>query len=267
MFDEKVYSKKYYSKNSDRLKLSHKEYYDKNKERIKSSRKKYYDKNKEKIKERNRKYSKAKRHRPIMGIIRHCKLCGKEFKTYPSKIKIGGGKFCSLKCVGKWSHLYNRGKKGAGYKYGPVEKVCQVCGKKFTIRRYFEKKGWGKYCSKKCMGVAQGLRQQGINNPRYKDGRTPENVKIRKSIEGRLWREAVFARDNYTCQKCGQHGWHLNAHHIKDFAEFIELRTSIKNGITFCKNCHDEFHRLFGRKKNSELQIRKFLSEQLLLCH
>jgi len=93
----------------------------------------------------------------------------------------------------------------------------------------------------------------------WQGGITPKNLKIRKSIEIRLWREAVFTRDDYTCQKCGQYGWHLNAHHIKDFAEFIELRTSIKNGITFCEKCHRKFHRLFGLKNNNEGQLREFL--------
>lgn len=31
-------------------------------------------------------------------MIKNCKVCNKEFKTYPSKIKIGRGKYCSQKC-------------------------------------------------------------------------------------------------------------------------------------------------------------------------
>lgn len=53
----------------------------------------------------------------------------------------------------------------------------------------------------------------------------------------RLWREAVFARDNWTCQKCKIMGGELNPHHIKNFAECPELRTSIENGITLCEKC------------------------------
>ena len=36
-----------------------------------------------------------------MALIKNCKECGKEFKTYPSKIKIGRGKYCSKKCSNK----------------------------------------------------------------------------------------------------------------------------------------------------------------------
>ena len=31
-------------------------------------------------------------------VVKHCLICNKEFKTYPSKIKIGRGKYCSSQC-------------------------------------------------------------------------------------------------------------------------------------------------------------------------
>lgn len=36
-----------------------------------------------------------------------------------------------------------------------VEKKCRVCGKKILIKKYHAKKGWGKYCSKKCQAKTQ----------------------------------------------------------------------------------------------------------------
>ena len=69
-------------------------------------------------------------------------------------------------------------------------------------------------------------------------GITPENIIIRESIEYRLWREAVFARDNWTCQNCRDKGGKLHAHHIKSFAYYPELRFAIDNGQTLCKYCH-----------------------------
>jgi hypothetical protein len=108
-----------------------------------------------------------------------------------------------------------------------------------------------------------GDAERGAKNWNYKGGITPENKNIRKGIELRLWREAVFARDNWTCQKCGKRGEDLQAHHILNFADFPELRTSIENGITLCKNCHDRFHKIYSKKNNTKEQLEEFLKGKL----
>lgn len=72
----------------------------------------------------------------------------------------------------------------------------------------------------------------------WKGGITPKNHKIRTSLEYRLWRTAVFERDNYTCIWCDKKGVELNADHIKPFAYFPELRFAVNNGRTLCIDCH-----------------------------
>ncbi len=73
----------------------------------------------------------------------------------------------------------------------------------------------------------------------YKNGL---NKKRRWDVEYRIWREQVFDRDSYTCQKCKTKGIYLQAHHIESFKYVKELRYDIGNGITLCKECHKEFH-------------------------
>jgi len=36
-----------------------------------------------------------------------------------------------------------------------IKKKCMVCGKAISIKEYHVKKGWGKYCSKKCQAKEQ----------------------------------------------------------------------------------------------------------------
>lgn len=102
---------------------------------------------------------------------------------------------------------------------------------------------------------------KGDKSPSWKGGITPQNRIIRASIEYRLWREAVFARDNYTCQSCGERGRILHSHHNKNFADYPELRTSIENGTTLCRECHIEFHKEYGKRNNTKEQLDEFLSK------
>lgn len=89
--------------------------------------------------------------------------------------------------------------------------------------------------------VSQKLR--GENGPNWKGGVTPLHESIRKSVEYKLWRTAVFERDGYTCVWCFAKNGNgkttvLHADHIKRFAEYPELRFAIDNGRTLCAPCH-----------------------------
>ena len=93
----------------------------------------------------------------------------------------------------------------------------------------------------------------------YIDGRTPENIRIRKSVEYKLWHKSNLERDYFTCQRCGEHGGTLRVHHINNFADFPELRLAINNGITFCEKCHRLFHQIYREHNNTKEQLNEFL--------
>lgn len=85
----------------------------------------------------------------------------------------------------------------------------------------------------------------GDKNWNWKDGATPINIALRNSFEYEEWRRAVFERDLYTCQDCGEIGGYLHADHIKSFALFPELRLEVSNGRTVCVPCH--YKKTFGK--------------------
>ncbi len=73
-------------------------------------------------------------------------------------------------------------------------------------------------------------------------------ARVRKSYEYAQWRIAVFVRDNWTCQKCGARSGngketYLEAHHIKSYTKYPELRFEISNGITYCLKCHKKINK------------------------
>lgn len=80
------------------------------------------------------------------------------------------------------------------------------------------------------------------NNPElchsWKGGVTPINNRIRRSLNMRLWRTAIFMRDDYTCVSCHQRGGRLHADHVKPFALYPNLRFKLSNGRTLCVKCH-----------------------------
>jgi 5-methylcytosine-specific restriction endonuclease McrA len=97
----------------------------------------------------------------------------------------------------------------------------------------------------------------------WKGGVSNMNQRIRVSAEYRIWREAIFKRDNYTCIWCGIHSGLgkrvvLNADHIKPFSIYPELRFAIDNGRTLCVDCHKTTDSYLGNfRKNYKLDKTK----------
>jgi len=91
----------------------------------------------------------------------------------------------------------------------------------------------------------------------YKGGVSIFVKNLRGCYKYRQWRDDVFTKNDFTCQKCGERGCYLEAHHIKSYSSilrFYEITTledalncaelwDINNGITLCKKCHKELHK------------------------
>lgn len=187
-------------------------------------------------------------------IKRICQICHKEFFVILSETKHGRGRFCSRKCWG----MSRIKEKNPSWKGGKVKRICQTCYKEFTINPSKMKQGdgSGKYCSRKCLGIAH----TGKNSPLWKGENviTPITKRIRTCDKYAEWRQKIFIRDKFTCQKCKIVGGILHAHHHKKkFSELIdEIRENlpllnlfdgamiytplwdVSNGITYCVKCH-----------------------------
>jgi hypothetical protein len=101
--------------------------------------------------------------------------------------------------------------------------------------------------------------RRGALNNNWKGGVSDPNRVARKSREFDEWRERVFKRDNWTCQKYGTRGVKLHPHHILNFAEYPKLRFKVSNGIALSEKAHNEFHRIYGKRGNTRAQLREFL--------
>jgi hypothetical protein len=229
-----------------------------------------------------------------LKVIVYCKDCQKPFLKRKDSINEWGGrcKSCSNKEVGnRPEQLETRRLTGINNlkKYGSIKNAvvfkkgecskeksptwkggapkCLDCGvqlKRYKSKRCVKCSGKNKRGVKRPLSLVLKLRAnspKGENHWNWNGGSSSKNTLIRMSSEYRQWRNEVFERDNYTCQKCGIRSGcgievKLNADHVKPFSTHPGLRFEVGNGITLCVDCHkqtDTFGwRLSNRIKKSD---------------
>ncbi|HDO20107.1 MAG TPA: HNH endonuclease [Candidatus Bathyarchaeota archaeon] len=132
---------------------------------------------------------------------------------------------------------------------GKIEKECAFCMKRFSV--YKGRKDTALYCSRSCFAKAS----VGKKAKHWKGGLSSIGKIIRGGEQYNEWRKFVYKRDNWTCQKCLIKQKHPIAHHIKNFAEYPELRFDINNGITLCRSCHKIIHKEIGAMTRFKLKV------------
>lgn len=199
---------------------------------------------------------------------KNCGICGAIF--YVPKCRVLSAQFCSNKCRSVAVGLKIR--KPAIYKN------CLFCEREFSVRSCIAK--IRNYCSVKCSSRA--LTKRGKDSPHWKGGIDYRKA-IRESGKYRKWRNNIFKRDEYTCQKCHIKGGRLEVNHIVLFSEILRknnirsLESALNcyelwnegNGITLCKECHRKI-RGKEKEKSAEMYIlaktSEFRSYQGITC-
>ena len=198
-----------------------------------------------------------------------CKLCGKDRRYYKSE----NAHFCSITCYRKsllgkkqsvehiekrrvsmskikrtdeWKNNISKGLKG--FKHSPA------------FSAMISKRNKQRKASLETRNLMASL-HKGELSTFWKGGISFINKDARKVPEYREWRRKVFFRDNFICQKCGERGKKLAAHHIESFATNPSLRLEESNGMTLCWNCHECFHNKYG-KITSRKEMQEYIDER-----
>lgn len=136
------------------------------------------------------------------------------------------------------------------------DKVVSTCLEKYGVPCYLN------------IDYGRGVKRE--KSPTWNPDITDEQRESKRCLpEYRQWRMSVFERDEYTCKCCGGKGVrlgskcksnYLNAHHIFNFKDWVELRYDVDNGVTLCNLCHHKFHQIYGNRDNTDKQLKEFLN-------
>jgi hypothetical protein len=214
-------------------------------------------------------WRKRKNHHGWLGgkITVICKNCKEPFDTYPSKIKIGRGKYCGRKCHGIAMSKNNVGKSNPRYKKGKPH--CIDCGTPLTTYGHKRcQKCWGKWHRGKNHSCWQGgwknklpkcidcgKQVKGFNAKRCPECGAKENGKLHSKQNHPNWqggksfepyspeftqvlRRIIRNRDGHKCQLCGVPEIEcvkaLHVHHI----DYNKKHSHPSKLISLCGSCN-----------------------------
>lgn len=160
-----------------------------------------------------------------------CARCGQSFHVTDSW-RAARSTYCSAGCARLAS---------IGRRVSRRAVQCAECGGTFDEIAYRLNRG-RRFCSHACASKAKD------------SGRTPLAERYRDWEAARGWRDAVFARDDFTCVRCGVRGGRLHAHHRTPVSAIVSeagseegilahpLFAARDNGETLCVDCHRLLH-------------------------
>lgn len=200
--------------------------------------------------------------------------CGKNFNCIPNNIFKGHSRSCGcyrVKCYMKmpFTDLTNNRygklvvrKRDDKCKRGgeTMEWICDCdCGNTKVIMGARLQSGNTKSCG--CLKYIRGKEHASYNPELTDEQRALWNC---RRPEDRSWSNKILKRDKYTCLICCQRGIELKAHHLDGYGWCIKRQLDLTNGVTLCKECHNNFHKIYGTKNNTQ---EEFIEYRLLMLY
>jgi len=166
-----------------------------------------------------------------------CKQCGTITLRYKSQIKWRGSSFCSRACRALW-HSLNKSGNNSWKWVNKIKCKCLICGKEFERQPNTIKKGYGKYCSHKCKGIAK----KGINNPNWNNG---SSFLPYCPLWNNPFRDNVREFYRNICVECGrtkeENKENMIVHHVTyNKGALCKEGEEVKDRlfVTLCRSCH-----------------------------
>jgi 5-methylcytosine-specific restriction endonuclease McrA len=203
-------------------------------------------------------------------ILLVCKCeCGGESKAPADAIRNGNTKSCGCEQI-------------AAIRKDATRRAGDMVGKKFNRLTVLERAGSDKYqnatwkckcdCGNETTVAGNSLRNgntkscgcyktEQLSKPKRPELTQEERAKMKRNynLGYKAWVKEVMKVNNKTCMSCGRKA--TTAHHINSWSDNKELRLVASNGVSLCKECHDKFHKIYGKGKNTEAQWQEWLNK------
>lgn len=128
--------------------------------------------------------------------------------------------------------------------------ICD-CGNYKEVKSSYLIKNKTRSCG--CLNQEKRKSRSGSNNPNWNPSLTKEDrdsSKYGRDEKSKEWARLVKERNHYLCQICKIKNQNIVSHHILPWLLYKNLRYDLNNGICMCSECHDEYHKMYGKHQN-----------------